>query len=80
MPNTVKSNQARTIVPEPLMGDIYQDTETKELYMLACSRTDEYAAISLTDGNRFSDTRSDKNAAVRGLVFFGRNVKITVQR
>ncbi len=59
-------------------GSIYEDPNDGELYILAEVDVEVYVAISLEDGNRWSDQSSCIQTAVDGLVLISRSVEIEI--
>lgn len=62
----------------PRIGDIYRSSGS-EAFILARCDTDLYVAISLMDGDRWTDPKSIIGEAVRDLIFVGSGVRITVE-
>ena len=57
-------------------GDIFK-SKNGSYFILACLG-DKYAAITLEDGNRWIQPQTQTHDAVDGLIFVGRNLKITM--
>lgn len=60
-------------------GSLWTDPDDGEIYILAAVNYREFAAISLSDGNRYRDSRESKVEAVSGLRAHSRGVKIIVE-
>jgi hypothetical protein len=80
MNKVIKSDQEfNAISPKP--GDLYIDDDGDELYLLAIvDGGNKYAAISLTEGNRYCEPTNSPEDAVKKLIFYARDSIIHVDR
>ncbi len=59
-------------------GDIFKSYSTGGVYILSILGNENYAAIRLNTGIRWSIESPTIGCAVQGLTFVGRNAKITI--
>lgn len=60
------------------MGSIWKNDDNNELFILAQVATGQYSAISLRDGNRWSDPSHLISNATDGLTLVSDSAEITV--
>lgn len=61
------------------VGDLFQHSKTKQIYILCYSDSGKYQMTNISNGNTYSGSSSTISGAICDLTFLGRDCKISIE-